>query len=66
MYKMLKVSAETQAKNCVYNITDKGKRLWMKNKDVVSILFLLIINIIFLLCHCKNLCKMETGNIKKR
>ena len=34
MYKMLKISAETYAKNCVYNITDKEKNILLRNKDI--------------------------------
>ena len=33
MYKMLKISAETYAKNCVHSITDKAKKLQLRNKD---------------------------------
>ena len=33
-YKMLKISAETFPENYIYNITDKAKRLWLRNKDI--------------------------------
>ena len=29
---MLKISAETYAKNCIHNIIDKKKVLWLRNK----------------------------------
>ena len=32
--KMIKISAETFAKNCVYNIIDKEKMLWLRNKEI--------------------------------
>ena len=31
---MLKISAETFPENYIYNITDKEKRLWLRNKDI--------------------------------
>ena len=31
---MIKISAEIFAKNCVYNIIDKEKKLWLRNKDI--------------------------------
>ena len=31
---MIEISAKTFAKNCVYNIIDKGKLLWLTNKDI--------------------------------
>ena len=31
---MLKISAETFVRNCVYNTIDKEKMLWLKNKDI--------------------------------
>ena len=34
MYKMFKISVETFAKNCVQNIVDKEKKLWLRNKDI--------------------------------
>ena len=34
MYKMYKISAETFFKNYVYNIIDKEKKLWLRNKDI--------------------------------
>ena len=34
MHKMVKISAETYTKTYVYNITDKEKRLWIRNKDI--------------------------------
>ena len=34
MYKMLKISAETYAINCIHNIIDKEKVLWLRNKDI--------------------------------
>ena len=34
MYKMVKISAETYTKTYAYNITDKEKRLWIRNKDI--------------------------------
>ena len=34
MYEMLEISAEKYAKNCVHNILDKEKNLWLKNKDI--------------------------------
>ena len=33
-YKMFKISAETFAENYVYNIIDKEKKLWLRNKDI--------------------------------
>ena len=33
MYKMLDISAETYAKNCVHHIVEKEKMLWVRNKD---------------------------------
>ena len=33
-YKILKISAEAYAKNCVYNIIDKEKMLWVRKKDI--------------------------------
>ena len=33
MYKML-ISTKTYAKNCVHSITDKEKKLWLRNKDI--------------------------------
>ena len=33
-YKMFKISAKAFAKNCVYNIIDKEKTLWLRNKDI--------------------------------
>ena len=35
MYKMFEVSAVTFAKNKVYNIIDGGKKLWLRNKEVI-------------------------------
>ena len=34
MYKMFIISAETYVKNCVYNMIDKEKMLWLRNKDI--------------------------------
>ena len=34
MYKMFKISAERFAKNYVYKIIDKEKKLWLRNKDI--------------------------------
>ena len=34
MCKMLKISAETYAKNCIHNIIDKEKMLWLRKKDI--------------------------------
>ena len=34
MYQMLEISAEKYAKNCVHNILDKEKKLWLKNKYI--------------------------------
>ena len=34
MYKMFKTSADTFGKNCVYNIIERVKKLWLKNKDI--------------------------------
>ena len=34
MYKMFKISVEKFAKNCVQNIVDKEKKLWLRNKDI--------------------------------
>ena len=34
MYKMFKISVETFTKNCVQNIVDKEKKLWLRNKDI--------------------------------
>ena len=31
---MFKICAETVAKNCVYDIIDKEKKLWLRNKDI--------------------------------
>ena len=31
---MFKISAKTFAKNCVNNILDKEKTLWLQNKDI--------------------------------
>ena len=31
---MFKITAETFAKNYVYNIIDKDKKLWLRNKDI--------------------------------
>ena len=31
---MFKISAETFAENYVYNIIDKEKKLWLRNKDI--------------------------------
>ena len=33
-YKILKISAETHAKNCIHNIIDKEKMLWLRKKDI--------------------------------
>ena len=33
-YKILKISSETYAKNCVYNITDKEKMQWVRRKGI--------------------------------
>ena len=38
MYEMCKITAETFSKNYVYKITDKGKKLWLRNKDKGEIL----------------------------
>ena len=32
-YKILKISAQTHAENCIHNITDKEKMLWLRKKD---------------------------------
>ena len=34
MCKMLKISVETYAKNCIHNIIDKEKMLWLRKKDI--------------------------------
>ena len=34
MCKRYKISAETFFKNYVYNIIDKEKKLWLRNKDI--------------------------------
>ena len=34
MYKMFIISAEIYVKNCVYNMIDKEKMLWLRNKDI--------------------------------
>ena len=31
---MVKISAETFAKNCFYNLIDKEKNSWLENKDI--------------------------------
>ena len=31
---MLKINAETYAKNCIHNIIDKYKWPWLRNKDI--------------------------------
>ena len=31
---MLEISAETYAKNCIHNIIDKEKMLWLRNKVI--------------------------------
>ena len=31
---MLKISAETYTINCIHNIIDKEKVLWLRNKDI--------------------------------
>ena len=31
---MLKISAEIYAKNCIHNILEKEKMLWLRNKDM--------------------------------
>ena len=31
---MFRISAETFAKNCIYNIIDKENTLWLRNKDI--------------------------------
>ena len=34
MYKMFKISVVTYAKNCVHNIINTEKKLWLRNKDI--------------------------------
>ena len=34
MCKMLKISVETYAKNCIHNIIGKEKMLWLRKKDI--------------------------------
>ena len=34
MYKVLKIIAETYAKNCIHNMINKEKILWLRNKDL--------------------------------
>ena len=33
MYKVLKIIAETYAKNCIHNMINKEKILWLRNKS---------------------------------
>ena len=34
MCKMVDIGADKYAQNCVHNITDKEKKLWLRNKDI--------------------------------
>ena len=36
--KMIKISADTFAKNCVYSIIDKEKMLWLRNKEIIDLI----------------------------
>ena len=33
-YKMVNISAQTYAENCIHNIIDKEKMLWLRNKHI--------------------------------
>ena len=57
-YKINRISADTFAKNCIYNITDKEKKLQLRNKIGVKNVYDLI--------YKKSKCNFGTTNPTKQ
>ena len=60
---MFKISAETDAKSCVYYIIDKEKKLWLRNKDIGE---KLVVENIYDLIDKEIKGKFETNDLTKQ